>query len=285
MAYPIKQGFIAITPDLPFYDYHFDNAFKNHVTNADIDKAIRSTDRMESYLEKLFKKLVQKKSWVSHIVMRNKSLSSEEYSYFIKRFYGKYEFACSDTLLGMPSHFLFSVIDSVCNGTLISDDDLPKLITHCNNEKDMRPIRFKGVFYDNLEKALRRGCSSKNYIPKDRFDGQHFTSSFLKEIFKSKRLQEKLKVHTYEGAKGIIGASCHNEEDLFMAQEIGADYCFLSPLKSSNKGHQNLSWSRFSKMASNVNMPVYALGGLDFDDLESAKKNSAAGIAGISMFT
>ena len=285
MAYPIKQGFIAITPNLPFYNYRFDNDFKNQVSGIDIEKSLESCYCLESYFEKLFKNLVKKKSWVSHIVMRNKSLSSEEYFYFIKAFYGEYESACSDVLLGMPSHFLDSVINSVCNGTLISGGDLPKLVTHCNNEKDMRPIRFKGKNNDTLERKLRKGSSSKDYVSKDRFDGQHFTSSFLKKIFKSKRLQEKLRVHTYEDTKGIIGASCHNEEDLLMAQEIGADYCFLSPLKSINKEHPNLSWSSFSKMASSVNVPVYALGGLDFDDLETAKKYSAAGIAGISMFT
>ena len=45
-----------------------------------------------------------------------------------------------------------------------------------------------------------------------------------------------------------------------------------------------MSWDAFSKLVSKSKVPVYALGGLELNDLETSKKYGAMGIAGISMF-
>ena len=55
----------------------------------------------------------------------------------------------------------------------------------------------------------------------------------------------------------------------------------LKPLK---KPLGTLGWKNFNSLASDVSIPVYALGGLSILDTEDAKKNNAYGIAGISMF-
>ena len=58
----------------------------------------------------------------------------------------------------------------------------------------------------------------------------------------------------------------------------------LNHIKSKNKDFPNMGWDAFSKLVSKSKVPVYALGGLELNDLETSKKYSAAGIAGISMF-
>ncbi|MGH8549135.1 MAG: Nudix family hydrolase [Methylococcales bacterium] len=83
-----------------------------------------------------------------------------------------------------------------------------------------------------------------------------------------------------------IGASCHNLEELLHAQQTGLDYAFLSPVyaTSSHPGREPLGWERFAAWVDQVNIPVYALGGMTPDDLEPARAHGAQGIAGISAF-
>ena len=45
-----------------------------------------------------------------------------------------------------------------------------------------------------------------------------------------------------------------------------------------------LGWKKFSELAQETKLPVYALGGLGKEDLSEAEKNGAYGIAGISKF-
>ena len=131
-----------------------------------------------------------------------------------------------------------------------------KVMIHCKNEKNMEPG------------------------PDWFHHGQHLTSNFLKEVFKKKSLQDKL--------WGKTGASCHNEDDLRMACDLGLDYCLLSPIHHKlSKDHlisKGLGWKKFRDLVSEVKIPIYALGGMKLNDLETAQANGAAGIAGISMF-
>ena len=131
-----------------------------------------------------------------------------------------------------------------------------KVMIHCKNEKNMEPG------------------------PDWFHHGQHLTSTFMKEVFKKNNLQNKL--------WGKTGASCHNEDDLRMACDLGLDYCLLSPIHHKlSKGHlisKGLGWEKFRNLANEVKIPVYALGGMRLNDLETAQANGAAGIAGIRMF-
>jgi thiamine-phosphate pyrophosphorylase len=52
-----------------------------------------------------------------------------------------------------------------------------------------------------------------------------------------------------------------------------------------NKFNSKLGWKNFSKLAAQCSTKVFALGGMNFLDLEIARKHGAHGIAGISMFT
>jgi 8-oxo-dGTP diphosphatase len=80
-----------------------------------------------------------------------------------------------------------------------------------------------------------------------------------------------------------VGVSCHDEIELAHAPRIGADFATLSPVYET-PGHPDaaaLGWERFSELAAIATLPVFALGGLEIDDLDSAQMSGAQGIAAI----
>ena len=85
------------------------------------------------------------------------------------------------------------------------------------------------------------------------------------------------------GEDKLVGASCHNRRELMQAQELGLDFVVLSPVKptSSHSGAIPLGWGGFRRLADEVALPVYALGGMERSDLAQAKKAGAQGIAAI----
>ena len=72
--------------------------------------------------------------------------------------------------------------------------------------------------------------------------------------------------------------------ELDAAANLNLDYCLLGPIRQKYKSGTPLGWKNFNSLASDISIPVYALGGLSMLDTEDAKKNNADGIAGISMF-
>ena len=85
---------------------------------------------------------------------------------------------------------------------------------------------------------------------------------------------------------GWVAASCHSRNDLLHAQLIGVDFAVLAPVKKT-KSHPDttpIGWQAFSDLVAGVNIPVYALGGMQIDDLTQANRAGAQGIAGISAF-
>jgi 8-oxo-dGTP diphosphatase len=84
----------------------------------------------------------------------------------------------------------------------------------------------------------------------------------------------------------LLGASCHNAEEIMQAQKMKMDYIFLSPV-TATQTHPNASvigWENFSQFIECLAMPVYALGGMSEKDLPTALAAGAQGIAGISAW-
>lgn len=79
----------------------------------------------------------------------------------------------------------------------------------------------------------------------------------------------------------LCAASCHSAEELQRAAELGLDFALLSPVlpTKSHPGAANLGWDNFAMMASSCSIPVYALGGLQMQDMEMAWQKGAHGIA------
>ena len=105
-------------------------------------------------------------------------------------------------------------------------------------------------------------------------DGIHLTSRHLMA------LPERPKM------SGWVAASCHNEVELQKAQKLGVDFVVLAPVlpTATHPGAEHLGWERFSELVEQVNMPVYALGGLSLDNLAEVRCRGGQGIAGIRGF-
>ncbi len=84
----------------------------------------------------------------------------------------------------------------------------------------------------------------------------------------------------------VVGASCHSATELAAAERADADFCVLGPvLPAASHPHQTaLGWPGFSALVEIVSMPVFALGGLAQNDLETAWRHGAQGVAGTSGF-
>lgn len=84
----------------------------------------------------------------------------------------------------------------------------------------------------------------------------------------------------------LLGASCHNAEEIQQAKTIGVDYILLSPVAktTSHPDAKPLGWEKFAELAALAGCPVFALGGMHPDDLPTAKQHGGHGIAAISVW-
>lgn len=88
------------------------------------------------------------------------------------------------------------------------------------------------------------------------------------------------------GFRYWVGASCHNHPELQQAVRLCVDFVVLSPV-AKTLTHQHsapLGWGRFTELVNDVNVPVYALGGLSTADSRRACEAGAQGIAAIRGF-
>lgn len=79
----------------------------------------------------------------------------------------------------------------------------------------------------------------------------------------------------------LCGASCHNPAELSQAAALGLDYVMLSPVKAtmSHLDAQPLGWDTFNQLINGYSLPVFALGGMQMEDLNTARQYGAHGIA------
>ena len=131
------------------------------------------------------------------------------------------------------------------------------------------------LHFDNLDSFHQMDdLVSKSY-------GAHFTSSLLVKL-------EKDDLHKHIENEKIFGGSCHNEEEISFASNLGLNYCILGPIKDKLIDEKivtrGIGWRKFSDMAKKSFIKTYAIGGLENNDFEIACNSFASGIAGISMF-
>jgi len=83
---------------------------------------------------------------------------------------------------------------------------------------------------------------------------------------------------------GQVGVSCHAKAEVEAAANLGADYALLSPVKAttSHPEAEPLGWQRFKDVCAESSIPVYALGGMSFDDQDQAFRHGGQGIAILS---
>jgi len=79
----------------------------------------------------------------------------------------------------------------------------------------------------------------------------------------------------------LVAASCHTSAELAHAQSLGLDFVTLSPVAQtlSHPSAEPIGWNTFETLAEGVEIPVYALGGMQASDLPEALARGARGIA------
>ncbi len=124
-----------------------------------------------------------------------------------------------------------------------------------------QPVRFIVHSHADIAKAVEA-------------DGVHVDAQSIQEI---KQIKQWL------NGDYLVSASCHNEEELKHAESQGADFCFLSPVfpTLSHPGAPCLGAEKFLTLASSVNIPVIALGGIEPDVLEQLQGHGVATMGGI----
>lgn len=108
------------------------------------------------------------------------------------------------------------------------------------------------------------------------FDGAHLN------VRRLRRLRRRP-----AGLRGWLGASCHDADELALAARLPVDFAVLSPVRAtpSHPDRAPLGWDGFAALAEAAPFPVYALGGMTPDDVETAREHGGQGVAGIRAFT
>ena len=145
-------------------------------------------------------------------------------------------------------------------------------------EPDMPPVEYRAYAKElaNLchqHDAILLLNAPPEWVPDCDADGVHLNSRRLME-FSSRPLDPGF----------WVAASCHNAGELDQAIHLNADFAVLSPV-ARTRSHPDatlLGWGNFQKLCRDVNLPVYALGGMGPRDMPQARAAGAEGLAMIS---
>jgi 8-oxo-dGTP diphosphatase len=144
---------------------------------------------------------------------------------------------------------------------------------------------FEPQYIEQLT-ALDEGQRSSLIINVDIW---HQLSPELQKQIKTVHLKQSQLMNLHKGDLTVgvrYIAACHDAVSLKQAQQIGCDAIFISPVKPTMTHPEAvaLGWERFSDLAQNSQIPVFALGGVHPDDLATAQQHGAYGLAGIRNF-
>ena len=99
-------------------------------------------------------------------------------------------------------------------------------------------------------------------------DGVHLTARQLRDI-------------TQRPDCALVGASCHNAEELRKAEQLGVDFAVLGPVlpTPTHPDAVLLGWAGLQQLVTDARIPVFALGGLQPADRDHALSSGAHGLA------
>ena len=111
----------------------------------------------------------------------------------------------------------------------------------------------------NSDEALARDIGA---------DGVHLTSAQLQKL-------------TRRPECDWVAASCHSVAEIEAATRLGADFAVAGPVAPTptHPGATVLGWSGFAQCIAGSAIPVYALGGMQLQDLTMARQSGAQGVA------
>jgi len=161
----------------------------------------------------------------------------------------------------------------------------------------------RDVFLQRLDAALEKGLKLIQVRDKDLPEAERL--ELAREIILRARprgakvlVNDSLAMVSKAGADGVhldsgalmqlesrpdcewVGASCHNTDEIERAGSV-ADFAMLSPVlpTASHPGEPTLGWEVFSQLTAQSPIPVYALGGVNWADVDVARSHGAHGIA------
>ncbi|MEQ1813421.1 MAG: Nudix family hydrolase [Candidatus Nitrotoga sp.] len=187
--------------------------------------------------------------------------------------------------LQLPVHYAISNV-----AELGIQEFLKRLQQALDNGLRLLQIREKNLPYPELKKLaqqiidLAHAHHAQVLINQDielareiGADGVHLTSAQLMSL--------STRSHLAHPGLEWCAASCHNENELLQANALGLDFVVLGPVlpTRSHTGAPHLGWPAFATLAANSAIPVYALGGLKYNDLENAHQHGAHGVALLSQ--
>jgi 8-oxo-dGTP diphosphatase len=120
-----------------------------------------------------------------------------------------------------------------------------------------KPYQAKVLVNENEKLALDIGA-----------DGVHYPSDSLSQLKQRPNFS-------------ICSTSCHNLEELMMAQDLNMSFAVLSPIQKT-ESHPTIDpvgWEFFSKCANKLDIPIYALGGMTQESLATSWRYGGHGIA------
>lgn len=84
----------------------------------------------------------------------------------------------------------------------------------------------------------------------------------------------------------LIGTSCHSIDEAKEAQKLGADYIITGHIFATDckKDLKPRGTEFLKEIIENVSVPVYAIGGISFDNINMVRKCGASGVCIMSGF-
>ena len=156
-----------------------------------------------------------------------------------------------------------------------------QLQNRISNGLKMIQVREKNISFDEFKifsNEVIKICKPKgvkviinsdvNLAYEIKADGVHLRS---KDLISIKKIPKNL----------IVSASCHTQEEIYIAEKLNINFLVLSAIKKtlSHPDIKPIGWDEFEKIVNRVNTPIYALGGLGVNDYSIALENGAIGIA------
>ena len=109
--------------------------------------------------------------------------------------------------------------------------------------------------------------------------GLHLNHSRLMSVSAEQLRESQARGH-------LVTAAVHDRATLDRAVDLAVDLVTVSPLRetASHPDAPGMGWRAFAGLAQAASMPVYALGGVDVDDLPRVWRRGGFGVAAISAF-
>ena len=160
------------------------------------------------------------------------------------------------------------------------EDFLRKVENFFEGVKKALIIRLDEAFYtqdlvEEIENLSKKSNSIVIYNSRNDISSKkniHLTSTDLMN-YKDKREYNFL-----------LGASCHNQNEIEKANQLKCDYILISPILKDKSGNKKIGWEKFEELAKHFNGISFALGGVKKKDLNASISHGGAGISGISCF-